>query len=59
MRPGSSWWAIMSDQPRKSLSPNEPVPQRGALRSCGPTVMTAAFISGGGSVSIAHWVKPR
>ena len=49
-RRGSSWWATMSLQPRKSLSPNEPVPQRGPLKSCGPTVMTAAFISGGGSV---------
>ena len=51
--------AAASISARKSLSPNEPVPQRGALRSCGPTLMTAAFISGGGSVSRAHCVKPR
>ena len=55
----SSWWETRSLQPRKSFSANEPVPQRGPLGSWKPTVMTAAFISGGGSASRAHWVKPR
>ena len=41
------------------MRPNDPVPHRGPLTSCGPTVITAAFISGGGSLSSAHWVKPR
>ena len=41
------------------IEPNDPVPQRGPLTSCGPTVITAAFISGGGSASSAHCVKPR
>ena len=38
---------------------NEPVPHIEARKSCGPAVMTAAASSGGGSVSSAHWVKPR
>jgi hypothetical protein len=49
----------MSLHPRKSFSENEPVPQEEALKSCGPTLMIAAFSSGGGSFSNAHWVNPR
>ncbi|CFB88006.1 Uncharacterised protein [Mycobacterium tuberculosis] len=59
MRPGSSWWETRSLQPRKSLTVNDPVPHTEARKSCGPTVITAAASSGGGSCSNAHWVKPR
>ena len=41
------------------MIPKVPVPQRGPLRSCGPTVITAAAISCGGSISSAHCVKPK
>ncbi|CAM5693364.1 hypothetical protein MAUB1S_05092 [Mycolicibacterium aubagnense] len=56
---GSSWCAIMSLQPRKLSSVNAPVPQVDSAKSWGATLMIAAFSSGGGSVSSAHWVKPR
>ena len=38
---------------------NDPVSHTEALKSCGPTVMTAAASSGGGSCNSAHWVNPR
>ena len=48
----------MSLQPTTSRL-SEPVPHECRAKSCGPTVITAAAISAGGSSSRVHCVYPR